>query len=133
MDEVAADHVQADCIIHFGPACLTQYVINGWHALFDRLHYILVFQCVVPRTRSLPVLYVFGHEGVNTPECVEAFRHLFQDRTTHILVMYDTVYAHCMGENGIATYVVSPLHFCMKEGREGYIHHCYHQTSSIYR
>ena len=26
VDEVAAEHVQADCIIHFGPACLTQYV-----------------------------------------------------------------------------------------------------------
>lgn len=26
VDEVAAEHVQADCIIHFGPACLTQWV-----------------------------------------------------------------------------------------------------------
>jgi len=24
VDEVAAEHVQADCIIHFGPGCLTQ-------------------------------------------------------------------------------------------------------------
>lgn len=26
VDEVAAEHVQADCIIHFGPACLAQWV-----------------------------------------------------------------------------------------------------------
>ena len=68
VDEVAAEHVQAECIIHFGPACLTQYVnrttsitvydVNGsiiwalqwwkysqncWNALNNASLYIIAF------------------------------------------------------------------------------------------
>ena len=31
-------------------------------------------------------------------ECAEAFRELFPDRETRVLVLYDTVYSHCIGE-----------------------------------
>ena len=51
----------------------------------------------VCRTWRLPVLYVFGREEVRMGECVEAFRELFPDRESRVLVLYDTVYAHCMG------------------------------------
>ncbi|CAI8016031.1 2-(3-amino-3-carboxypropyl)histidine synthase subunit 2 [Geodia barretti] len=73
VDEVAASHVDADCIIHFGPSCLTQ-------------------------TERLPVLYVFGREEVKMEECERAFRELFPDPMTSVLILYDTVYHHCIAE-----------------------------------
>lgn len=71
VDEVAAEHMLADCIIHFGPACLTQ-------------------------TKRLPLLYIFGAEEIDTDNCVAAFRSLFPAREDHILVLYDTVFYHCI-------------------------------------
>lgn len=43
------------------------------------------------------MLYVFGREGVDVLHCVSAFRELYPDRQADILVLYDTVYAHCIG------------------------------------
>ena len=44
-------------------------------------------------------MYVFGRERVRVGECVEAFRELFPDRESRVLVLYDTVYAHCKGKS----------------------------------
>ena len=71
VDEVAAEHVQSDCIIHFGPSCLT-------------------------RTKRLPVLHIFGREPIDVDSCATAFRRLFPDMESHVLMMCDTVYAYCL-------------------------------------
>ncbi|KAL5524260.1 DPH2 [Sanghuangporus sanghuang] len=46
VDEVAASHVDADVLVHYGHACLSQ-------------------------TSRLPVIYVFGRKRLNVEECVE--------------------------------------------------------------
>ena len=47
------------------------------------------------------MLYVFGREEVRVGECVEAFRDLFPDRESRVLVLYETVYAHCIGKSSM--------------------------------
>ena len=44
------------------------------------------------------MLYVFGRETVDVLHCVTVFRELYPDRQADILVLYDTVYAHCVGK-----------------------------------
>ena len=50
------------------------------------------------------MVYVFGREEVRMAECVEAFRQLFPDPEARVLVLYDTVYSHCMGECEVASF-----------------------------
>ena len=50
------------------------------------------------RTRRLPVLYVFGCEAIDTAECVATFRRLFPETGSHVLVLYDTLFSHCIGQ-----------------------------------
>ncbi|XP_006819822.1 2-(3-amino-3-carboxypropyl)histidine synthase subunit 2-like [Saccoglossus kowalevskii] len=69
VDEIAAQHVNADCIIHFGRSCLSP-------------------------TRRLPVLYVFGRQEVDIDHCSSVFNKLIEDTSTHLVVMYDVVYSH---------------------------------------
>ncbi|KAL9979820.1 hypothetical protein ACROYT_G017537 [Oculina patagonica] len=73
VDEVAAEHVQADLIIHYGRACLSQ-------------------------TRRLPVLHIFGKWPISIPSCLEQFKQLFPDPSVKVLVFSDVVYNHCMGD-----------------------------------
>ena len=70
-------------------------------SLFKHACYLSVCLCVCVcalRTKRLPVLYVFGREQVCPEECVAALRGAFPDQEEHVLVLYDVVYAHCMGE-----------------------------------
>ncbi|KAJ7380295.1 Diphthamide biosynthesis protein 2 [Desmophyllum pertusum] len=69
----AAEHVQADLIIHYGRACLSQ-------------------------TRRLPVLHIFGKWPITIQSCHKQFRQLFPDPAVKVLVFSDVVYSHCMGE-----------------------------------
>ncbi|XP_073232965.1 2-(3-amino-3-carboxypropyl)histidine synthase subunit 2-like [Porites lutea] len=73
IDEVAAEHVNADLIIHYGRACLSQ-------------------------TRRLPVLHVFGKWPINIQNCSEQFRQMFPDPCVKVLVFCDVMYSHCIGE-----------------------------------
>lgn len=72
MDEVAAEHVGADCIVHYGRSCLS------------------------PSTR-LPLTYVFGKRPINVQECATSFRELYPDQETHVIVLYDVTYSHAIG------------------------------------
>ncbi|XP_065192022.1 2-(3-amino-3-carboxypropyl)histidine synthase subunit 2-like [Sycon ciliatum] len=67
VDEVAAEHVSADAIIHFGHSCLSS-------------------------VRRLPVLYAFGHEPMNVEACAKSFREAFPDPASRVLLMCDTIY-----------------------------------------
>ncbi|CAG8645487.1 9803_t:CDS:10 [Paraglomus brasilianum] len=72
VDEIAAQHVNADFIVHYGRSCLS-------------------------RTTRLPVLYVFGKKTIDVSHCHEAFNQLFgHNKEQPILVMYDVMYAHCI-------------------------------------
>ncbi|CAG8792687.1 19317_t:CDS:10, partial [Dentiscutata erythropus] len=72
VDEVAAQHASAECIIHYGRSCLSP-------------------------TSRLPVLYVFGKHPIDIDHCLEAFDSLFgQDNTMNLIIMYDVVYSYCI-------------------------------------
>ncbi|KAM4718504.1 2-(3-amino-3-carboxypropyl)histidine synthase subunit 2 isoform 1-T2 [Anableps anableps] len=73
VDEVAAEHVGADCIMHYGSACLSP-------------------------SRRLPVIYVFEKRTLDVEMCAASFRELYADTQTHILLIYNVNYDHAIGD-----------------------------------
>ncbi|XP_072023483.1 2-(3-amino-3-carboxypropyl)histidine synthase subunit 2-like [Amphiura filiformis] len=73
VDEIASQHANADCIIHYGSACLSP-------------------------TSRLPVLYVFGQQPVDVAHCYDQITKCSQDSEEPVLLMYDVVYAHAIDE-----------------------------------
>ncbi|KAJ1971854.1 Diphthamide biosynthesis protein 2 [Dimargaris xerosporica] len=68
VDEVAAEHVDAELVVHYGHSCL----------------------CAPSR---VPVLYVFGQYELDVPQCCRAFDESFAgDRQRPIIIMYDVAY-----------------------------------------
>ncbi|NWU07910.1 DPH2 synthase, partial [Cephalopterus ornatus] len=73
VDEVAAEHAGAEAVVHYGPACLSP-------------------------CGKLPVLHIFGQQPLDVGRCAEAFRELYPERRSRVVVLSDVVYAHAMGE-----------------------------------
>ncbi|KAM3593162.1 uncharacterized protein V6R79_006953 [Siganus canaliculatus] len=73
VDEVAAEHVGADCIVHYGSACLSP-------------------------SKRLPLMYVFERRPVDLEKCASAFRELYPDTQSHILLLYDVNYVHAIND-----------------------------------
>lgn len=73
VDEVAAEHVGADCIVHYGGACLS------------------------PSNR-LPLMYVFERGPLDLDACTSAFRELCPDTQSRIILLYDVNYVHAIGK-----------------------------------
>ncbi|KAF7706174.1 hypothetical protein HF521_019428 [Silurus meridionalis] len=73
VDEVAAEHVGADCIVHYGRSCLSP-------------------------SRRLPLMYVFGKRPINVQECAAAFRELYPDQESHVIILYDVTYSHAIDD-----------------------------------
>ncbi|XP_015926252.1 2-(3-amino-3-carboxypropyl)histidine synthase subunit 2 [Parasteatoda tepidariorum] len=71
VDEVAAEHVSADAIIHFGHACLSP-------------------------TKRLPVLYIFGKHHIDINDTVDSFQSLFPDEKTPVVILYEVTYSHAI-------------------------------------
>ncbi|KAM9775086.1 2-(3-amino-3-carboxypropyl)histidine synthase subunit 2 [Syngnathus typhle] len=71
VDEVAAEHVGADCIVHYGRACLSP-------------------------SKRLPLMYVFEKASIDLDKCKSAFRELYPDTQAHILILYDVRYTHAI-------------------------------------
>ncbi|XP_057680482.1 2-(3-amino-3-carboxypropyl)histidine synthase subunit 2 [Corythoichthys intestinalis] len=69
VDEVAAEHVGADCLVHYGRACLSP-------------------------SKRLPLMYVFEKASIDLDKCNSAFRELYTDTEAHILILYDVRYTH---------------------------------------
>nr|CAD7408765.1 unnamed protein product [Timema cristinae] len=86
VDEVAAQHVGADAVIHFGHSCLSP-------------------------TSRLPVLYVFRKSSLDVPHFVTCFKDTFPDTSERILLLYDVSYAHYMGE--VSNLLMSAFRGCV--------------------
>ncbi|XP_025081135.1 2-(3-amino-3-carboxypropyl)histidine synthase subunit 2-like isoform X3 [Pomacea canaliculata] len=71
VDEVAGEHLQADCIIHYGPACLSP-------------------------TQRLPVLYVFASCPVDIKHAAQQLESLCPDYSKPVLLMAETSYQHAV-------------------------------------
>ncbi|KAG8437049.1 hypothetical protein GDO86_007940 [Hymenochirus boettgeri] len=73
VDEIAAEHVKANVLVHYGRACLS------------------------PCTR-LPVSYVFGRKAVDVDLCAKTFQTQYPDHEIHVVVLCDVVYGHAIDE-----------------------------------
>ncbi|KAH9475326.1 2-(3-amino-3-carboxypropyl)histidine synthase subunit 2 [Psilocybe cubensis] len=78
VDEVAAQHANADLIVHYGHACMTQ-------------------------TSRLPAIYVFGQKQIDVERCVAELMRVFnrdeseRENTTEkraVLLKHDVTFAH---------------------------------------
>ncbi|XP_033340908.2 diphthamide biosynthesis 2 isoform X1 [Megalopta genalis] len=69
IDEITAQHINADGIIHFGHACLNP-------------------------TARLPVFHVLPKKEINVTEVVDKFKSNFEDKSKKLLFFYDVAYAH---------------------------------------
>lgn len=75
VDEVAAEHIYADSIIHFGHACLSKAV-------------------------RLPILYVFPTYKINTVDFARAVEAELINKDESIVVFYDVGYYYELGKDG---------------------------------
>ncbi|XP_015116325.1 2-(3-amino-3-carboxypropyl)histidine synthase subunit 2 [Diachasma alloeum] len=69
IDEVAANHINADAIVHFGHACLN------------------------PTTR-LPVFHILPKKDINISALISQFENSFPDPDEKILLFYDVSHSH---------------------------------------
>ncbi|KAI8995264.1 diphthamide biosynthesis protein [Trametes punicea] len=81
VDEVAAQHVDADALVHYGHACMSQ-------------------------TSRLPVIYVLGKRPIDPAHCAESLVAILTStsaipRKTTVVLRYDVVYAFS-AENVVA-------------------------------
>ncbi|KAG4427024.1 hypothetical protein IFR05_017493, partial [Cadophora sp. M221] len=67
VDEIAAEHVSADVVIHYGRSCLS------------------------PTTR-LPVIYIYTSQPLSLPSAISSFTKTFPDREEKVLIMADITY-----------------------------------------
>jgi len=68
VDEIAAEHVEADAVIHYGRACLSP-------------------------TARLPVVYIFTKQELDAQYVVKAFRDTFPDFQEKVIVTADVTYS----------------------------------------
>ncbi|KAG8538610.1 hypothetical protein GDO81_022340 [Engystomops pustulosus] len=73
VDEVAAEHVGAEALVHYGRSCLSP-------------------------CRRIPATYVFGRKAVDVDLCAEAFHNLFPEQDAAVVVLSDVVYDHILGD-----------------------------------
>ncbi|KAG8935410.1 Diphthamide biosynthesis protein 2 [Tulasnella sp. 417] len=84
VDEVAAQHVEAEVVVHYGHACLS------------------------PTTR-LPVLYVFGRKPVDSADCVRALLSssgISSAESTDVFLVTQVAYAHQAGMLSFTSHLV---------------------------
>lgn len=68
VDEIAAEHVEADAVVHYGRACLSP-------------------------TARLPVIHIFTHQSLDREKVSDSFRNAFPDRSMKILLTADMAYS----------------------------------------
>ncbi|KAK8921383.1 hypothetical protein KSP39_PZI019992 [Platanthera zijinensis] len=71
VDEVSASHVDAECLIHYGHACMSP-------------------------TTTLPAFFVFGKASIDVTDCVQSLHHCLSTSHKPILVLFGLEYAHAL-------------------------------------
>lgn len=69
VDEVAAQHVKAEAIIHFGHACLSP-------------------------TNRLPVLYIFDKQPIDIDIFCDQFNRTFENKMSEVIIFYEVSFEH---------------------------------------
>ena len=97
MDEVAAQHVDADAMIHYGYACMTKCVFLFVQRAWGQCPFFR------DRTSRLPVIYVFGKKEIDPDRCVASILEFFKvqtgsldgtERPTTVILRHDVAYTH---------------------------------------
>ncbi|KAI4324318.1 hypothetical protein L6164_023869 [Bauhinia variegata] len=73
VDEVGASRINADCVIHYGHACLSL-------------------------TTTLPAFFVFGKAPISVNDCVEAISNYALTYSKPIMVLFGLEYAHSIDQ-----------------------------------
>ncbi|KAK6171859.1 hypothetical protein SNE40_018283 [Patella caerulea] len=73
VDEIAVQRYNADCVIHFGRSCLS-------------------------KTSRFPVLNIYGQYKIDVDDCYYEVNRLLPDTNIHIIILFDTIYRHCVGD-----------------------------------
>ncbi|OJD24860.1 diphthamide biosynthesis protein 2 [Blastomyces percursus] len=73
VDEVAAEHVNADVVVHYGRACLSP-------------------------TARLPVIYVFTRGELDAAPLIEAFKETYPNREEKVVIAADAIFADYVGK-----------------------------------
>ncbi|KAL2808045.1 hypothetical protein BJX63DRAFT_424922 [Aspergillus granulosus] len=73
VDEVAAEHVDADVVVHYGRSCLSP-------------------------TARLPVIYVFTRKPLPLDPLVKAFKETYSDPSTKVILAADVTYSDHVAE-----------------------------------
>lgn len=81
LKKVAAGHIDADAIIHFGHACMSKIT-------------------------RLPLLYVFYNFKINKEALLNSITKAYPNRNTEICVFYNTGYYYQLGKMFIFLYIV---------------------------
>ncbi|KAI9672409.1 MAG: Diphthamide biosynthesis protein 2 [Trizodia sp. TS-e1964] len=68
VDEVAAEHVDADVVVHYGKACLSP-------------------------TARLPVIYIFTNRKLKVDHIIQSFKENFPNTSENVILMADTSYS----------------------------------------
>ncbi|KAH7681260.1 Diphthamide synthesis DHP2 protein [Dioscorea alata] len=71
VDEVGASHVDAECVVHYGHACMSP-------------------------TSTLPALFIFGKAFINVNACAESLLQCLSVSNKPVLVLYGLEYAHAL-------------------------------------
>lgn len=71
VDEVAAEHVDADVVVHYGRSCLS------------------------PPSR-LPVIYIFTERSLDIDSVVSAFKQTYSEKESKVILMADIPFSHHM-------------------------------------
>ncbi|KAG1706976.1 2-(3-amino-3-carboxypropyl)histidine synthase subunit 2 [Nymphon striatum] len=69
VDEVAAQHFESDCLIHFGHSCLSQ-------------------------TQRLPILYIFPKQAIDTNNFISELLDLFTNESNVCIIWLNVLYHH---------------------------------------
>lgn len=73
VDETAAQHIAADCVVHFGRSCLTP-------------------------NSHLPVYYILPKQPLDYIQCADLIIKTFETEEGQVLVLYDVAYHHIRGK-----------------------------------
>ncbi|KAI9884595.1 MAG: WD repeat-containing protein jip5 [Watsoniomyces obsoletus] len=73
VDEIAAEHIDAEVVVHYGRSCLSP-------------------------TARLPVIYVFTTRTISLEAAEQTFKEKIPDRDSKILLMSDVMYIDCLVE-----------------------------------
>lgn len=69
VDEIAARHIDADVIVHFGRACMGQLKFG------------------------VPIIYVFGKQAIDLDNTIQSVLRIDVDKASKLVLRFDVVYA----------------------------------------